>query len=72
MSTYAIRFDYPETIEPVYAGWHKGALGWAPTLASAAFFDTADEAARTLKNGYGGTAIYGRVVAVKAGQPVHA
>lgn len=69
--TYAIRFDYPESDQPVYAGKHKGALGWAPTLATAIMFDDADAAHRTLENGYGTeNRKWGRVVQVKAGQPV--
>lgn len=68
--TYAIRFDFPDLDEPLYAGLHKGAAGWAPTLASAQFFDNADDAARLLKNAYGASQLYGRVVTVKAGHPV--
>ena len=68
--TYAIRFDYPEATQPVFAGMHKGALGWAPTLKTALMFDDAEDAQRTMENGYGSSATYGRVVLVKAGYPV--
>jgi hypothetical protein len=68
--SYAIRFDYPEGTEPLFAGMHKGALGWAPTLKTALMYDDADVAARVLENGYGSTAKFGRVVQVKAGYPV--
>ncbi len=50
---YTICFDFPEHDEPVFAGWHKGGLGYAPTLATAARFATEEEAERTLENGYG-------------------
>jgi hypothetical protein len=70
--SYAIRFDYPEADKPVFAGMHKGALGWAPTLATANIYDDAEVAARVLENGYGdGTRPWGRVVQVKAGYPVN-
>lgn len=68
--TYAIRFDFPERDEPLFAGEHKGALGWAPTLQTALLFDDADKAAAHLANGYGAAKIYGRIVSVKAGYPV--
>ena len=64
MSTYAIRFDYPEG--SVYAGMHKGALGWAPTLATALLFDDAEKARRLLTAGYGRSAEWAKVVPVKA------
>ncbi len=64
MPTYAIRFDYPEG-DTLYAGLHKGALGWAPTIKSAQLYSSEDEAERFLKNGYGASARYGRVVVVK-------
>jgi len=52
---FAIRFAYPEADGYLYAGWFKDTLGWAPTLATAALFDTREEATRILKNGYGPT-----------------
>lgn len=62
---YAVRFDFPEAPEPVYAGLYRGAWGWAPTLRTAELFDDADTAARTLANGYGeSTRRFGRVIAV--------
>jgi hypothetical protein len=64
--SYAIRFDVPDADEPIYAGMHKGALGWAPTLATAKLYDDPDHAARELANGYGAMKAYGRVVTVKA------
>jgi hypothetical protein len=66
--SYAIRFDYPEADSPAFAGKYKGALGWAPTLATALIYEDAETALRTLENGYGeGTRPWGRVVQVKAG-----
>lgn len=60
--TYAIAFDFPEGT--VYAGDYKGAAGWAPTLASAWLFDSAEVALRTMKNAYGASADWARVVIV--------
>ena len=60
---YAIRFNYPDG-DILYAGMFKGALGWAPTLATALFFPSREEAGRTLANGYGNSAEYGTIVAV--------
>jgi hypothetical protein len=65
--TYAIRFDYPESDEPLFAGLHKGALGWAPTLKTAMMFDSVEGAERILA-GYSATARFGRVIQVKANQ----
>jgi len=63
--SYAICFDYPEADEPVFAGMHKGGLGWAPTLKTALIFENEEDAARTLENGYGEhTRAYGAVVEV--------
>lgn len=63
MTTYAIQFDYPEGT--VWAGMHKGALGWAPQLATALLFDDADKAQSTLEHGYGDASrAWGRVVPV--------
>jgi hypothetical protein len=63
---YAICFDWPEMNgEPMFAGWHKGAPGFAPQLETAAKFETEEEAERMLKNGYGpSVAVYGKVVEV--------
>jgi hypothetical protein len=64
---FAIRFDFPEG-EPLYAGMHKGAFGWAPTLATALIYSDEETAQRVLENAYGsGGRRYGRVVAVKDG-----
>lgn len=62
MTTYTIQFDYPEGT--CWAGMHKGALGWAPTLATALLFDDADRAKATLDNAYGPSSEWGRVVQV--------
>ncbi len=67
---FAIRFDFPEAAEPLYAGTYKDALGFAPTLATALMFSTVDAAAQMLDNGYGHASVYGRVVPVEAGYPV--
>jgi hypothetical protein len=66
--SYAIRFDYPETPNrPIYAGMHKGALGWAPTLATALLYDDAETATRVLANGYGReTQSFGTIIEVEA------
>jgi hypothetical protein len=64
---FAIRFDFPEG-EKLYAGMHKGAFGWAPTLATALIYEDEETARRVLVNGYGKLAQdYGRVVVVKDG-----
>lgn len=60
--TYAIQFDYPEGT--VWAGMHKGALGWAPQIATALLFDDADRARATMENGYGPSRDWARVVEV--------
>lgn len=61
---YAIRFDFPDSNDVLYAGMHKGALGWAPTLATALLFQTREEAGRNLANGYGASTQYGTIVEV--------
>ena len=62
---YAICFDFAEGIGPVFAGLSDGALGFAPTLATAELFDDEEAAERVLKNGYGKeTSAYGAVVEV--------
>lgn len=67
--TYAIRFEFPDG-GTFYAGMYKGAFGWAPTLKTALFYDTPDDAMRVLKNAYGTAAgNYGRVIRVKDGGP---
>ncbi len=59
---FAIRFDFLDQGDSFYAGMYKGGLGWAPTVKTAMFFDTAEDAARTLENGYGSSAQYGSVI----------
>jgi hypothetical protein len=62
---YAIVFDFAEGIGPVFAGLSDGALGFAPTLATALLYDNEEAAERVLKNGYGKeTSAYGAVVEV--------
>lgn len=68
MTTYAIQFDYPEGT--CWAGLHKGACGWAPSLATALLFDDADKARSLMECGYGNSAEWGRVVEV-ASHPKH-
>jgi len=68
--TFTIRFDMPDTDTPCYAGDYKGALGFAPTLATARFWTDADVAQSFLVNGYGKVGAWGRVIEVKAGQVV--
>jgi hypothetical protein len=61
--TYAIAFDFPEGT--MYAGMHKGAFGWARTLATAVVYDNEATAKRVLDNAYGEAAAkWGRVVIV--------
>lgn len=59
---YLIRFDPPETDAPIWAGWYKGAAGFAPTPKTAMRFDDAKTALRFLDNSYGGLHPYGSVV----------
>ncbi len=69
--TYAIRFDFPEANQPLFAGrLRDGGLGWAPTIRTAELFDNAEAALNTLNHGYGHTALYARVVTVTDGEPV--
>lgn len=65
MTTYAIQFDYPEGT--VWAGMHKGALGWAPQLSTALLFDDAEKARAMMIAGYGASAEWAKVVPVAAG-----
>lgn len=64
MTTYAIQFDYPEGT--CWAGLHKGAAGWAPTLATALLFDDAEKARAMMLAGYGASADWAKVVPVAA------
>lgn len=58
-----IQFDYPEGT--VYAGKYKGGAGWAPTLATAWFFDSADDAEMFAQNAYGAASQeYAKVIEV--------
>ncbi len=59
---YTIQFDFPGDTSPCYAGIHKGAAGWAPTLATARFWSDKESAQRWLENGYGATGAYGTVI----------
>jgi hypothetical protein len=59
---YAIRFDFPEADEPVYAGPYKGAAGFAPSLLTADLFARREQAEALLANGYGLAREFGRVV----------
>ncbi len=59
---FTIRFDWPDGAEPSYAGIHKGAMGWAPTLATAKFWDDEESAQRWLDNGFGAAKTYGVVI----------
>lgn len=69
--TFAIRFDFPGDDDPIFAGLHKGALGFAPSLQTAMLYGSSDEAYRYLHNGYGEeTQKWGRVIEVKGGNPV--
>lgn len=67
---YAIKFDFPDSDVSLYAGMHKGALGWAPTLATALLFKTREEAGRNLANGYGASTQYGTIVEVTTNEVV--
>lgn len=71
--SFAVRFDFPGATTPCFAGLHKGAWGWAPTLATAELFDTIEAAQNCLDNAYTkNSRLYGRIVTVKAGYPVGA
>lgn len=50
--TYAICFDFPEQTEPMFAGWVGDTLGVAPTLRTAARWETEQQAQQTLENNY--------------------
>lgn len=65
---FAICFDFPEMPDPLFAGWlHDGALGFAPTLKTAARFENWDAAERTIANSYGDeTGQFASVVEVEA------
>lgn len=61
--TYAIAFRFPEG--GVFAGYYKGALGWAPTLKTALLFDNAEDAQRIIRNGYGAQEQWAYVVPIE-------
>ena len=64
--SYTIAFDFPDVDDPVFAGIAKGALGFAPSLATAVKFTTENAALKTLESGYSdGTRRYGCVVEVE-------
>lgn len=70
MSAYTIRFTFPDADQPMYAGDHKGAMGWARGLTGALMWDDPDVARRFLQNGYGSAKRWGEVVEVKDGEVV--
>ena len=70
MNGYTIRFSFPEATEPMFAGDHQGALGWAPTIDTALVWDSPDTAAQFLVNGYGASKRWGEIVRVADGQVV--
>lgn len=51
--SYAIRFDFPELEQPLFAGKAEGAAGFAPSLRTADLYDDRDVAERVLQNAYG-------------------
>jgi hypothetical protein len=59
---WVIEFNYPEQTNRLWAGMHEGALGWAPQIETAIVWVDKEAAERTLTNGYGNSAKYGRVV----------
>lgn len=61
---YAIQFDFASDWK-CYAGLHKGAFGWAPSLATALTYADRQTAENVLTNAYGKAAAFGRVVEVK-------
>lgn len=67
MSTFAIRFDFPDG--PLFAGEvGRDGLGFALTIRTALLFDDPDYALRLLENGYGpSTRGYGKVVPIRDG-----
>lgn len=63
---YAVEFYDPDGGK-WYAGMHKDAFGFAPTLATALIYDDPDTAKRVLDNAYGNFGKqYGSVVRVAA------
>ena len=62
--SFVIRFDFPESAQPIYAGWTgDGTLGYAPTLKTAGEWEDEATAKRVLEASYGPeTASYGRVL----------
>lgn len=68
MNGYTIRFTFPDTDTPMFAGDHKGALGWAPTIDTALIWDSPDTAAQFLRDGYGVSKRWGEVVAIVDGE----
>ena len=51
---FVIRFDFDDVAVVWYAGWTGGGtLGYAPSIATAARFDSVAVARRTLDNSYG-------------------
>jgi hypothetical protein len=68
---YAICFDFPELDdEPLFAGWHQGAPGFAVELSTAMRFQTEAEAERSLVGMYGPvTRKYANVVEVNQPAP---
>lgn len=58
---YLIKFNFPEGA--MFSGWAGDSLGWAPTVETAARFESKEIAENTLANSYGdGTRQYGLVV----------
>lgn len=63
---YTICFDFPESDDPVFAGWAGDTLGIAPTLRTAARWADEDAAQAALDNSYGPTTReFGSVVEVE-------
>lgn len=65
---YVIQFEFPGHPEPLFAGDNKGAMGFAPELAGAMFFDDPNVAERYLENGYGASRLHGVVVPIDESQ----
>lgn len=54
--TFTICFDFPEIDDPLFSGWcGNGTLGYAPTLRSAAFWDS-EQVAQQFLDSYGPSA----------------
>ena len=62
--SYTVCFDFPELTDPMFAGWARDVLGFAPSLRTAAMFETEEAAQRALDGYSANTREWGCVVEV--------